>query len=245
MFSLNSEKATPIATIQIRKKKSILCISEAESHEKDLIEFDKCEIFPNIDTRDIIYICGASGCGKSTWAATYIKNFRKLFPDSRIYVLSRLTKDPALDDSKLGIIRIPINDELLTDPIDIMKELKNCCVLFDDCNTIQNPKLKLMVSKTMNDILECGRHNNIYTLITSHLINMNEKKDSRTILNEWHSIVIFPRAGNKYQIRYALKTYFGLSPNKINSILKIHSRWVLINKQYPSYVLSEQMAWTI
>jgi len=235
------ENARPIARIHDGKKTQILKISDTEKGSKALT-FDRCEIIPNIFTREVLYIAGPSGSGKTTIAVKYLEEYKKIFPKNPIFVFSRLKHDPALDLKHLKIRRILIDQSLIDEPIDIETELFNCLVLFDDCNTIQDTKLKQTVSKVMNDILEVGRHQNIYTIITSHLINMNEKKDSRTILNECHAIIIFPKSGSAYQIKYALHHYFGLSNKQILGLLNLKSRWVMINKTAPQYILSEHLA---
>ncbi len=196
---------------------------------------------PNPDTREVLYICGPSGVGKSTLASQYIKEYQKLFPNNEVIIFSRKPKDEVLD--KLKPLRFLIDESIVSDPIDILNEpefIKNgCLVLFDDCNTFQNDKIKKAISKLMADILEVGRSYNIYIIITSHLVNPNEKKDSRTIWNEAHKVVMFPRGGNKHGMEYAMKNYLGYDKKMINKIFSLNSRYALMSKEYPNYVLHE------
>lgn len=194
---------------------------------------------PNLDTREVSYIAGPSGSGKSTYASKIIENFHKLFPDNNIYIFSRLESDPVLD--RLKPIRVTLDNSLIEDPIDVHSELQQGdLILFDDCDTLQDKKLKDAVSRLKNDILETGRHLNLYIIITSHLINGNDKKDTRTVLNEAHTITIFPKSGSTYGINYVLKNYIGLNKQQINKIISLPSRWVTIGKSYPQYVLYEK-----
>lgn len=196
---------------------------------------------PNIDTREVVYIAGPSGSGKSTLASKYIEIYKKLFPNNPVIIFSRKNQDPVLD--KLKPLRFIIDETIVTDPIDITKELNTgACVLFDDCNTFQDDKIKKAVAKLMHDILEIGRSLGIYCVVTSHLINPNERKDSRTIWNEAHTITIFPKSGNRHGMVYALKNYCGFDNKQINEILNLPSRWVLIGKNFPMYVLHEKGA---
>lgn len=196
---------------------------------------------PNIDTREVTYIAGPSGSGKSTLAAKYIETYKKLFPQNPVIIFSRKDSDPVLD--KLKPLRFIIDESIVTEPIDIIKELPGGgCILFDDCNTFQDDKIKKAVAKLMHDILEIGRSMGIYCIVTSHLINPNERKDSRTIWNEAHTITIFPKSGNRHGMVYALKNYCGFDNKQINKILSLPSRWVLIGKQFPNYVLHEKGA---
>jgi len=216
------------------------CMGESEEDLGTEIEFDDGKLVPvpNIDTRQILYISGPSGSGKSTLASKWLEMYRKLFPEKEILLFSRKPKDPVLD--RLRLSRFIIDESIVENPIDFTKDLRGYgCVVFDDCNTFQNDKVKKAVSKLMHDILEVGRSFGVYCVITSHLLNPNEKKDARTIWNEAQEIAIFPKSGNRHAMEYALKNYCGFDKKTINGILNLPSRWVIIGKSFPQYVLYE------
>jgi len=193
---------------------------------------------PNIETREIVYIAGPSGSGKSTYAGNYANYLKKIFPDKEVFLFSRKDSDPAFDSLKPN--RIKIDNGLVENPIDLTQELSSgAIVIFDDVNTINDDKQKKAVDKLMADIMEVGRSYGIYIIITNHLVIPNEKKIARTIMNELHTMTVFPKSGSAQQITYALKTYFGLDKKQIEVILKIPSRWVTISKSYPQYVICE------
>lgn len=230
----SDEESNEDSDNEIPKKKIIQDIDDTEFYLKK----GKFDPFPTMKTREVIYVAGPSGSGKSTYAAKYIENYKKLNPDKDIFVFSRLDNDPAID--KLYPSYVKLDKSLIDNPIDITKELKDgCLVLFDDCDTITDEKVKKAVSKLKNDILETGRHMNIYIVNTSHLINPNDKKDGRTIMNECTSLTIFPKSGSSYAIKYALEKYFGLHKKIIEKILKLPSRWVTIFKNYPITIMYE------
>lgn len=196
---------------------------------------------PGIDERSVNYIAGPSGSGKSTYAAGLAKIFKKLFPKKDFIVFSRadVKNDPVF--KKLKPMQIPIDEDIIDDPIDITKELtEGCMVLFDDCNTVQNDKHKKAVDKLMCDIMEIGRKLNIWIIITNHLVIPNEKKLARTICNEMQHLTVFPKSGSSQQIKYCLKQYYGLDNKQIDQILNLPSRWVTISKNYPMCVLHEK-----
>jgi len=202
---------------------------------------------PDLTDRFVDYVAGPSGSGKSTIASILSHGFRKVYPKKPIYIFSRTqaNKDPAF--AKLKPIQIAIDEDIIEDPIDITKEIKEGggLMIFDDCNTIQNDKLRKEVEKLMSDAMEVGRKLNCNIIITSHLIIPNEKKLARTILNEMHNLTIFPKSGSSQQIRYALKNYFGLNNKQIDRILQLKSRWVRISKTYPQYVLFDKGAYIL
>ena len=173
--------------------------------------------------------------------ANDIAIYKKIYPKAHFYVFSRLDKDPAIDHLKPH--RVKIDQSLIDDPIEIKKEIKkNSIILFDDIDTIQDKKLQMQVNRLKGDLLEIGRHMNIRVVVTSHLINPNERSAARTLLNEMNTLTIFPQAGSNYQSEYALKRYFGLSTRQIKTILNIDSRFVTLFKGYPQLVLSEHRA---
>jgi hypothetical protein len=220
--------------------------SSEDEEDETYFEVDNGKLMqlPNIESREIAYIAGPSGSGKSTYAADYAEYLKKIFPEKDLYVFSRKDDDPPLD--KLKPIRIKIDESLVQNPIDLTKELSDgAIVIFDDVNTIIDDKQKKAVDKLMADIMEVGRSYGIYIIITNHLVIPSEKKIARTIMNELHTLTIFPKSGSAQQIRYALKTYFGLDRKQIELILKLPSRFVTISKSYPMYVLYDKGAFIL
>lgn len=220
---------------QVKKKGDELAKKEIKV-SGDMIPIPKVDLTNQNKNgfRECLYVAGPSGSGKSTFIAKYAKQYKKIYPKNNVYVFSRLLEDGPIDDIKP--IRIEINSDLLDDPI-TPEELQNSLVIFDDTDTIRSKKLRDAIIHLKNDLLETGRHNDVYVCITSHLIT--NYKETRTILNESHGICLFPGSGGHHQMKYCLKNYFGLSPGEIKKILKLRSRWVYITKTYPRYVLYE------
>lgn len=196
---------------------------------------------PGITERSVHYIAGPSGSGKSTYAANLVKVFKKIYPKNDFFIFSRsdVKNDPSF--KKLKYMQIPIDEDIIENPIDITKEITaGSIILFDDCNTIQNDKHKKEVDKLMADIMEIGRKLNIWIIITNHLVIPNEKKIARTIMNEMQHLTVFPKSGSSQQIRYCLKQYYGLNNNQIDQILNYPSRWITISKNYPMCIMHEK-----
>lgn len=190
--------------------------------------------------RDIIYIAGCSGSGKSHLASLYIQSYHKLFRHNKIYVVScaNYKDDPAFNSLKMKQI------DIATLPINIHDEkYKNSLFLFDDIESYGNTEQQKNVYKLVEQIAQNGRKLGIYLIVTSHLINPNNKSYGRVIMNELHNLCIFPHGASKHQIKYALKQYMGLDAAKINRICNTDSRYVIVSKTYPNYVLEEKQAY--
>ena len=100
---------------------------------------------------------------------------------------------------------------------------------------MREKKLLNEVNELKNDLLETGRHENVYVVITSHIIN--KYRETKIVLNECTSLTIYPKSGSSYQIKYVLSHYFGLDSKQIDKILNLPSRWVTVFKSYPMCVL--------
>jgi len=196
------------------------------------------EMKPIIDTtkeRQVFYITGMSGSGKSTYVSKIAEVYNKLYPKNQIYLFSNKPEDKVLDQYKY-IKRVKLDQSLVDDPIQL-PELKNSLVIFDDIEAIPNKSLSNEMDRLRDMILQQGRSYKISFCYISHLAN--NYKQTRTILNECHSITIFPAMCTKYSLKYLMDKYFGFGKNDLNKLLSLPSRWVTISKA-PVFVLYEK-----
>jgi len=64
--------------------------------------------------------------------------------------------------------------------------------------------------------------------------------ETKTVLNECHSVTIFPKVYGNKKLHYLLDNYFGLDKLQIERIKKLDSRAVTIIRSYPKVVVSEK-----
>lgn len=201
---------------------------------------------PRDDRREILYIAGPQGSGKSYYAGQYIKEYQKKFPENDVILFSRIEEDDSFKDIE-GMMKIKLDNSLLNDPIDAKKELIKSITIFDDIETMDKDVQKHM-EDLRNDVIKNGRDQSakgkdIYCICTNHQIS--DYKKTRDLLNECTSITIFPKSGSTYGIRRVLKTYFGMSKDQIYKVLNLPSRWVSLYSTYPQYVLHQKGAYII
>lgn len=227
----------------------IVCVNSDEKLDEDVrksysritLPSGKFQQIPNPDTeREILYITGASGSGKSTYCCKYIYQYKKLYKDREVYVFSALKDDESLD--KIEPKRVRIDNTLITHPINV-SDFKDSLVVFDDIDVISDKKQREAVYNILNQILEIGRHDNISCLITNHLATAG--KDTRRVLNECHAVVYFPFSGSAKQINYLLIEYLGLDKKDISKIKKLKTRWCCVYKNYPQIVMTERDIWIL
>lgn len=207
---------------------------------KDVVlDSGEFELLPNPDPkkREVWYIAGASGSGKSYIAKGLGEYYQKLFPDRKVYLISKLSEDAGTLD-KMRPKPLRINIESLVDDYPNLDEFKNCMVIFDDYDTFTGPSEKV-VHKLIDDLATMGRHTNTTMLCLSHYLT-NYKK-TRLLLNEATNFVIYPLATSFHALSYLLKTHVGMETNDIRDLRK-NGRWTMVSRQYPAYMISSHHA---
>jgi hypothetical protein len=136
------------------------------------IELDDEGVFellpnPDKDKRQVYYIAGQSGSGKSWIAKQLAEYYHKLFPDRGVYLVSKLNEDATLDALKF-LKRI--NIQTFVDDYPELDEFKDCMCIFDDFDTLTGD-LEKVVTKIIDDLAIMGRHTNTTILCLSHYLS--------------------------------------------------------------------------
>ncbi len=226
----------------LRKLYDIANLQMEENKDKEvLIKNGEIEpiINPNVE-RQVFYISGMSGSGKSTYVNKIINSYNKFFKSHKIYLFSNKEFDESYTNK--NIIRMSLNDELIEDPI-TLEEIKDSMVIFDDIEGVPNKKIMNELDRLRDVILQQGRSYHVWFCYVSHLAN--NYKQTRTILNECHSITIFPAMTTTYSLKYLLEKYFGFSKDDIKKLLNLNSRWVTIFKMPCIFVMHEDGAYIV
>jgi hypothetical protein len=121
MFDLGEalrSKTEPEGPIKSIYYQALEQLTEAEKKEIHLEDGEVIPL-PNLDKiddgRECLYLGAPSGSGKSTWIARWCAEYREIDPEKRIFLFSRIARDPVLD--LLDPIRIPL-DQALIDAIE-------------------------------------------------------------------------------------------------------------------------------
>ena len=201
------------------------------------------QLMPTTDPkkREVWYIAGASGSGKSHIAKGIAEQYMKQFPDRDVYLVSKLEADDTLDSMKgRQCIRLK-PDKLVEKPIKTTEDLKmlsDSLVIFDDYDTFVGPAEKV-IHKLIDDLATMGRHTNTTMLCLSHYLT-NYKK-TRLLLNEATHIIVYPMATSFHALSYLLKTHIGMTRDDCRDLKKM-GRWVCMYKHYPQWLISTQHA---
>lgn len=202
------------------------------------------DIFPDVDPKsERILVSGPSGAGKSTWVGRYAAKYKRKFPKRPIYLISSIQSDAVLD--RLKPVRVDM--EMFDNPdaeLDPEESFTKSLVIFDDVDTICDRKLRNSVLALRDFMLEQSRHYQTHLICTTHIL-MNGQA-TRRILNEGSKYVLFPNS-NSYQITNFLQRYIGLQKRSVDRFLNEDrgSRWKLISRDYPLYVISKHFVYAI
>jgi Cdc6-like AAA superfamily ATPase len=195
----------------------------------------------NAEKRQIYYIAGASGSGKSHIAKGLAEKYQKQFPNREVYLISKLKEDETLDSMKNPPKRLNL-DKIIAAPLKDLEVFRDCMIIFDDYDAFTKPYDKL-VESMMNDIATMGRHTNTTMLALTHYLS-NYKK-TRLMLTEATHFVLYPQSTGLQALSYLLKTYIGMDKKDIQKLRTSSTRWVCIHKNYPMYAITENSAWLI
>lgn len=246
---MNFEKGAILAKVLNSKlKDDILKVTDKTEDLKEHFNTYVCKTNETLQQipdkqkeRQILYITGASGSGKSYYTYLYCEQYRKLYPKNPIYLISSINDDSSIDKLK-GLKRFDLNPKFIENNFGV-EDFKNSMVIFDDTDCITNKILRNKINGLLGLILETGRHFNTSCIYTSHVPSAG--LDTKKILNESHSVTIFPKALGGRALKCLLENYLGFDKEQRKKIRTIKSRWITITKSYPMAVLHEKGAYLV
>ena len=189
------------------------------------------------DDHEIIFVSGPPKCGKSYWVNQYVKKYKDIFDNRKVFLFTRLQHDVTLEKDIDNYIKIFITDSFITDPFKL-EDFTNSLCIFDDIESSEFPKATQKAFNLLDDICRNGRHHNISCILCHQETRMGKK--TKPLLTMITSLVIFPKTGNIYQMSHVLKEQIGMSKSQINKVMSLSSRWVVINRACPQYIMYDK-----
>lgn len=187
------------------------------------------------ETREVYWVFGAGGSGKSWMCRALAQNYLKAHDGSRrVILISALPQDSTLDALGSSLVRLdPAN--FIAKGIPSLESFEKCLVIMDDLPT-SGPEMKACL-ELQDMIVERGRHTSTSLIRTSHVAS--DYSNTRKILNSADFVVVYPSGGGQgHALRYLLQTHVGLESKQIQDLKHVKSRWVLFRKTNPVYQLS-------
>jgi len=186
---------------------------------------------------DIIYLAAPQGSGKSRFTNNYMLEYKKMFPKNNIYFFtSKSGDDPEIT---APIMRAIIDDSLITDPLNI-SDMPDSLFVFDDVDddAMANKKHAMAIHTLILDVIKNGRKLGIRAIICRHV--GNERQKTKALLIESTHLVLFPFSSGAYNMNMALmEKYLGYDKKTAARVLSMPTRWVVISRQEPQYIITE------
>jgi hypothetical protein len=227
-------------------KKILYMYDRAVPDGQPVIELNTNQSFEKaVDTnqeREVMYVSGMSGAGKSYYCKQYIEKYHKKWPKRDVYVFSSLSTCNTLDKLKF-LKRIKIMEAEFMNRVLTASDFKESLVLFDDIDVISNKKIKLKVYEIMNSILQIGRHHKVTALVTSHA--STNGNDTKIILNESTAITLFPKASGNRGLLYIADAYLGLDTKQAKALRNIDGRFITVIRNHPRCIFSLKKAYML
>ena len=197
---------------------------------------------------DTILIAGEKGSGKTTLAANFALKYKTMYPNHHLYLISPVYNNKrlmSLNPTKINMSDMDKSHENFVDP-DLKinpDDLKNSLVIFDDLEYYDEDKerkgIMSGVYSLLNNILICGRKNNISVVYIRHC--MNDYKKTITIQRESTAIFFSTKGGLISDIKRTLDKQ-GYSRKQIKEILSLRSSFIGVIKSCPRYILGSDIA---
>lgn len=210
----------------------------ANTQELTLDDEGMFEVLPNPakDKREVLYICGQSGSGKSYFAKTYADFYKKIFPSRSVYLISELAEDKTLDALKF-LKRISL-DSLIEDPPDL-SEFHDCLVIFDDIDALKGAANK-SIWTLIDKLAIMGRHSCTSIMVLSHYTTNYAK--TRLILLESTHVVVYPTTTAFPALKHLLENHAGVNVDDLKRHRNFGSRWICYFKGFPTFCVAQKDA---
>ena len=236
------EGAVPVAIVGT-KKLHLNPHEHEECHSSILLKGDaNFQQIPSNSERDVLYISGMSGSGKSYYTAEYLKQYHKRWPKRDIFLFSSIDEDACLDALKY-IKRVDIKKKEFLETELEAKDFPEACVIFDDVDVLTSKPIKKKVFNILDTLLQTGRHFKTTVIFTSHAACNGLA--TKIILAEATSITIFPLTSGNKNLKYLCDGYLGLDKHQIADLKKIKGRWATFVRAWPRCILTERTCYLL
>lgn len=184
-----------------------------------------------------VFIAGGTLCGKSTLASILSHDYNNCFPKNKIALVSCVENDQNYNNQRLkNVYPIKVSEDLIDDPIEL-EELHDSLSIFDDIQASGNRYLTATLEDLRDRALKAGRHHHTDVIVTSQ--TLLDGKRTKECLCNCFQIIGFPHSAGRYQLSQFLKRYMSMGNQDIERIINVPSRYVLINRTSPTFIIHD------
>ncbi len=184
-----------------------------------------------------VFIAGGTLTGKSLMASVIANDYNGQHKKNRVILVSAVDDTRNYNDTRIkNLIPIRIDETIIDDPIGL-GELHDSCAIFDDIEAHEDRDIVSEMENLRDRCIKAGRHEKTDCIITNQSLLGSQK--TQHALRNCFQVVAYPSSAGKHQLTNFLRTYMSFDKDQIKRIMDVPSRYVLINRTMPNYVLSE------
>ena len=202
--------------------------------------------------RDVLFLTGASGSGKSTASADAARTFCEVFgrgaQQPNVYIVC--PDDPGLDPAfkSCGFRWGWVKPEALAEEMPPLESLSEgdepCLVIFDDTEAVSDKAAAKAVEAFSQACLERGRKRRIHVHFIGHRAAAG--RATRVILQEQNAVWLPTNGSGSGNVKYLLEKHLGI-PGDVRAALKRDAdefgRWIVIRTDAtPRYAITPRRA---
>lgn len=185
-----------------------------------------------------VFIAGGTLSGKSVMASLLAADYNKQFRKNRIPLFTCVSDCTNFNDNRVkNVFPIRIDENILDDPI-ALGELHDSCTIFDDIEAHENKDIVKELENLRDRCLKAGRHEKTDVIVTNQTLLGQVK--TKAALGNCFQVIAYPYGAGRYQLGQFLHRYMNIKQIDIDKILNVPSRYVLINRTQPLYILFEK-----
>ena len=204
---------------------------------KKYLDFDKsAELFTIIPEWSRTYCTGGSGSGKSYTISRLVQR-TPAQKGGACLLFSPIHDDKELSKIK-NLIQIDFQDFYTTNEreFDYNDIPHGSICIFDDYLSFPKDVVK-MYQDLLDKVLDVGRHKHLSVYVVSHA-SLNGRQ-SKSSIREAQFLCLFPKI-NPRDTKVILAAYAGLDKTQIDEIMSLKTRWCIVHKTHPKYLVSER-----
>ena len=195
-----------------------------------------------------------------------IREYIRHHPDRDTFLFIQVESDRAIDTvidevsdrlkwnkelfTRINLQQLPDSDITIDDLRGIESKGKrtgSLCI-FDDIDKIPDRNIQRKIDILKDTILATGRDHEYrggdIDLIVSNHSSLGYKR-TQELLNQATYVVLFPKGTSEHHMKTVCMKYCGLSKDQVDKITNTDSRYVIIHREMPLFVLEEKRVWLV
>jgi len=231
-------RSKPSPKLERKYEQALKFVDESLKH---YLDFSKSvELNPIMPSWYTMFISGTTGAGKSYYISELVKyNKPKL-----VFIMSPVKDDPVFRKMKPEPIYIDLDSYYKEyDKIFEIEDLPpHSLLILDDIDTHKNAKEYQTIKI---QALERARHIPFSVIVVSHNPLGGNVKHAKAQTLESHYYVVFPKANKAHAENFLRRYVTGKDNDKLEEMINVDTRALLVKKTYPSYYLGSHTVGTL